>query len=78
MPKNAAVSRSPSAPSAQSHRLSGRILEKARPSACAAAQSVETAPISRAKSWASVSSACTKPSRGRALERIVILAPQTC
>ena len=44
----------------------------------AAAQSVETAPISRAKSWASVSSACTKPSRGRALERIVILAPQTC
>ena len=56
----------------------GFCLLAARPSACAAAQSVETAPIRRAKSWASVSSACTKPSRGRALERIVILAPQTC
>ena len=39
---------------------------------------LETASMSIEKSWASISSVCTSPSRGRALARISIRAPQTC
>ena len=49
---------------------------KGAPSACAAAQQWKTALISRAKSWASVSSAWQAPSRGRALRESSSLRPK--
>ena len=78
MPKKAVAISAPSSSAAQSHRLKKRSFGNAVSSACAAAQRVETAPMSIEKSWASISSVCTSPSRGRALARISIRAPQTC